>query len=371
MITVSVIKGDVGSGGGHTKPSVEMLKSANAGWLRTALDEEQIHDFRVMHTGDDICLLIVHPHGSGAPFIHDGAWEVLMDATEVAKREGNYGAGQDMLADAPSGNVRGAGPGVAEITFDQTAKERPAEAFMLFAGDKCGPGAFNFPLWAVFTSPMYCSGLMLPNLIEGFEFTIIDMEHTEGDKILKLKSPEQHIQIAALLRDENRYAVLSIRSRKFPDQMVVSTSTDRLHSIAGVYKGKDDPVCLARSQGIFPAPEELVMPYATAHYVAGDARGSHHMTLMPVAINTAVTGPYCQPVVSALAFSVNTKGKLTEGVDIFGNPVWEFVRQKAMRKSLGMRDQGVFGPAMLDFDQLEYGPMKQTIADLEAKFNVE
>lgn len=63
---------------------------------------------------------------------------------------------------APSGDVQGAGPGAAEITFDQTAGERPAEPFLVFTANKCGPGAFNIPLWAVFTSPLSCAGLMLP-----------------------------------------------------------------------------------------------------------------------------------------------------------------------------------------------------------------
>jgi len=97
-----------------------------------------------------------------------------MEATYIAKSHGLYGAGQDLLKDAPSGNARGAGPGAAEITFDTTAKERPAETFLIFTADKCGPGAFNFPLWAVFTSPMFCAGLMLPNMLPGLRFTVID-----------------------------------------------------------------------------------------------------------------------------------------------------------------------------------------------------
>jgi fructose 1,6-bisphosphate aldolase/phosphatase len=52
---------------------------------------------------------------------------IFEEATEAAEAEGLYGAGQDLLIDAPSGNVRGAGPGVAEISFDSTAKERPVE----------------------------------------------------------------------------------------------------------------------------------------------------------------------------------------------------------------------------------------------------
>ena len=281
-----------------------------------------------------------------------------------------YGAGQDLLADAPSGNVRGAGPGVAEITFDPTAIDRPAEPFLVFTADKCGPGAFNFPLWTVFTSPLYCAGLMLPHMKPGFRFRVIDMEHAGGDRVIELDAPEQHIDLAILLRDENRFGVQSIRSRKFLEQQGVAVSTDRLHTIAGEYRGKDDPVALVRTQGIFPAPEEIVSPYLVAHYVAGDARGSHHMPLMPVAINTPVTGPYCLPLVACMAYSVTAEGRLSEGVDMFGNLVWDSTRLKAQRKAEELRQQGFVGPAMLPIQELEYSAFRDSLAELEVQFEL-
>jgi fructose 1,6-bisphosphatase len=72
----------------------------------------------------------------------------------------------DLLVDAPSGNVRGAGPAVAEIEFDRdpASKERPAEAFCVFAGDKCSPGAYSYPLYSVFCDPMHNGGLLLSPL---------------------------------------------------------------------------------------------------------------------------------------------------------------------------------------------------------------
>src|SRR2546422_1783709 len=81
-------------------------------------------------------------------------------------------------------------------------------------------------------------------------------------------------------------AVEAIHSRYKPDDQVVSISATRLHNIAGKYTGKDDPVAIVRTQGIFPAPEEVVEPYLLGHFVAGDCRGSHVMPLMPVAIRS-------------------------------------------------------------------------------------
>jgi fructose 1,6-bisphosphate aldolase/phosphatase len=368
-LTLSAIKADVGSIGGHTCPSERMLEAARA-QLAEEKKKGTITDFDVTFTGDDICLLMVHTHGSDSADVHNLAWGIFEAAADIAREEGLYGAGQDLLADAPSGNVRGAGPGVAEITFDTSAEERSAEPFLIFTADKCGPGAYNFPLWAVFTSPLYCGGLMLPKMKVGFTFTVIDMEHTGGDRVVELEAPERHVDLAVLLRDEGRFGIKSITSRLYPKQQVVSVSTDRLHTIAGEYKGKDDPVAIVRTQGVFPAPEEVVSPYVTAHFVAGDARGSHHMPIMPVAINTPVAGPYCLPVVACAAYSVTSAGKLSDRVDLFGNTAWDDTRLKAQRKGAELRQQGFVGPAMLPIQELEYGAFRTSLADIEKEFTV-
>jgi len=369
MLTLSAIKADVGGIGGHTQPSSGMMDAARQR-LEEARDDGLLIDFDLTHTGDDLCLLMTHRHGSGAAQVHDFAWSVFEDATSIAQGEGLYGAGQDLLADAPSGNVRGAGPGAAEITFDETDPDRTAEPFLVFTADKCGPGAFNFPFWTVFTSPLYCAGLMLPKMRKGFKFVVVDMEHAGADRVIELNAPEEHVELAVLLRDENRFGVKEIWSRNFPGQQVASTSTDRLHTIAGEYKGKDDPVAIVRSQNIFPAPEELVSPFTTAHYVAGDARGSHHMPLMPVSINSAVAGPYCLPIVACVAYSLNEEGKLSERVDIFGNQVWDNTRRKAQEKAEEIRKQGFVGPAMLPVQELEYSAFRTSLAELEDRFRV-
>ena len=43
---------------------------------------------------------------------------------------------------------------------------------MVFAADKCGPGAYNLPLYLAFADPMYCAGLMLPPMIKGFPLSM-------------------------------------------------------------------------------------------------------------------------------------------------------------------------------------------------------
>ena len=371
-LTLSAIKADVGSIGGHTRPTDEMLDKVRSE-VQAAIDRGLLIDGYVFHVGDDIAIIMSHTRGKDDTEIHQFAWDSFIAATAIAQEYGLYGAGQDLLVDAPSGNVRGAGPGVAEVEFEhepvRSNSARRAESFMIFAADKCGPGAYNLPLFLGFADPMYCAGLMLPQMIQGFDFNIIDMNNTGGDSILTLHAPEDYYQITVLLRDNERFGIESITSRTHDDQEAVAVSAQRLHNIAGTYTGKDDPIAIVRNQGIFPAPEEVLSTFTKAHYIGGDARGSHNMPLMPVPMNTPVTGPYCLPIVESLGFSMNAEGKFSANVvDFFDNPAWDLVRNKAQEKALYMRDQGWSGPAMLPYTELEYGGFRDIVTGLEERF---
>lgn len=370
-ITLSVLKADVGSIGGHTKPSKRMLDAVKAD-CAAAVGRGLLIDTFVGHTGDDICIVASHAKGPGNTDVHQFAWNSFLHATDIARQYGLYGAGQDLLVDAPAGNIRGAGPAVAEIEFDhdpvKTNKIRPAESFMVLAADKCGPGAYNLPLFLGFADPMYCAGLMLPRIGDGFTFNIIDMNNKEGDSLISLNAPEDYYKITLLLRDNERFAIDNIMSR-FSKHTAAAVSATRLHNIAGTYTGKDDPVALVRNQGIFPAPEELISPFTKAHFIGGDARGSHVMPLMPVPINTAVTGLYCLPLVSCLGFSLNAQGKFSDSfIDFFDNPAWDHVRLLAQEKALAMRSQGWSGAAMLPYGELEYTGFREKIEELLKQF---
>ena len=367
-LTISLIKADVGSIGGHTKPSHRMMGAVRQE-VDDAIKRGLLIDGLVSHTGDDIAILMSHTNGEGNDDVHQFAWNTFLKATDIAREYGLYGAGQDLLVDAPSGNVRGAGPAVAEIEWDHTLSgHRPAESLMMLAADKCGPGAYNLPLFLGFADPMYCGGLMLPPMIKGFSFNIIDMDNTGGDSIIELNAPEDYYQMTALLRDNERFGIDGIYSRTYGDR-AASVSAQRLHAIAGKYTGKDDPVALVRNQGVFPAPEEIISAFTKAHFVGGDARGSHVMPLMPVPLNTAVTGPYCLPLVSCIGLSVNKTGYFSDSyVDFFDNPVWDVVRRRAQEKGIDMRSQGWSGAAMLPYTELEYGGFRDTVGGLLERF---
>ena len=361
--TISVIKADVGSIGGHIKPSARVKETVE----RFVRDKGKkfLSDIYVSSTGDDIALLMAHDRGVDDPKVHELAWDAFMAGTKVAKEQGLYGAGQDLLKDAFSGNIRGLGPASCEMEIE----ERPNEPFVFFAADKTDPGAYNLPLYLSFADPMHCSGLLLsPKMAKGFTFTIMDVNYTEGDRIIELNAPEDQYDIACLLRDNERFVIESIRSRSNNDIGAV-VSTSRLHNIAGTYTGKDDPVCLVRTQGVFPATGEVLSPYRIGHYVAGTMRGSHHGPLMPCKLNSIISFFDGPAVVTCAAFCVH-EGKFTEPVDAFDHPFWDWVRNNVSQKAAEIRNQGFSGPAMLPYSELEYGGVVEKMGQLDTKFVV-
>ena len=362
-ITLSVIKADIGSVGGHIAPSGKILET-----VRKHVAEKGkglLMDSYVSFTGDDVAILMTHTRGMDDEKIHKLAWDAFVAGTAVAKSQGLYGAGQDLLKDAFSGNVHGMGPAVTEMEFE----ERPGEPFLFFAADKTDPGAYNLPLYFAFADPMNTPGLMLsPKMAKGFRFMIMDVNYTEGDRLIELNAPEDLYDIATLLRDTERFVVESIWSRAAGTQ-AASVATSRLHNIAGKYTGKDDPVMLVRSQMDFPATGEVLEPFGIGYFVAGCMRGSHNMPIMPGKLNSTISYFDGPPIVSCAAFSVRD-GKLTGPVDAFDHPFWDRVRGHVADKSMDMRRQGFFGAAMLPMNELEYTGIMEKLETIEKKFTV-
>ena len=362
-ITVSALKADIGSIGGHIVPSQALMSEVKKNVQE--LGKDLIIDYYISHTGDDIAILCTHERGVSDEKIHKLAWDSFLAGTELAKKQGLYGAGQDLLKDAFSGNIKGMGPAVAEMEFE----ERPNEPFVFFAADKTDPGAYNLPFYLGFADPMYCAGLILsPKMADGFTFRIIDVAYTEKDKIIDLHTPEEIYDIAALLRDNERYVIESIYSRATENQSV-AISTTRLHNIAGKYTGKDDPIALVRVQGEFPATGEVLAPYAIGHYVAGFMRGSHIGPMMPCKLNATISFFDGPPVVTGAAFCIKD-GKLTEPADVFDHPYWDQVRMQIAEKATAIRRQGFSGAAMLPYSELEYGGIVEKLEKLDKKFKL-
>ena len=342
-ITVSAIKADIGAIGGHTRPSDELLDVVKN--FIEKKGRELIIDHYIGYSGDDIHIIMTHKFGKDNEKIHKLAWDAFTEGTKIAKKQGLYGAGQDLLKDSFSGNVRGMGPGVAEIEME----ERPSEVFCIFAADKTEPGAFNYPFWRMFVDAGSNTGLLInEKLAAGVTFKVMDVM---SGNIADLKMWEDKPELEAALMYPGRYVVHSVYSSQ--GDHILSASTDRLHNIAGTYVGKDDPIAIVRTQKDFPATEEVGSAFNNPHYVSGNTRGSHHLPLMPVKLNSPASINYSIPIVACLVFSMH-EGELTGPLDGFESVDWDLQRMWASERAMIMRNQGFIHPATLVPDELEY-----------------
>lgn len=363
--TISCIKADVGSLAGHVIVPEPMLEIMRKHLKKNALDKGIIDDFYVFNVGDDLETVMTHNRGANDEKIHELAWDGFVEAAEYAKKNKLYGAGQDLLADAFSGNVKGQGPGVAEMVFE----ERKSDPIVIFACDKTEPQAFNLPIYKIFADPFNTAGLTLdPTMIDGFIFEVYDLyEHTT----IMLNTPEEIYELLALIGTTSKYAIKRVFKKgdsKPTQRIAAEICTEKLNVSAGKYVGKDDPVAIVRGQSGFPAVGEIMEGFTHAHIVSGWMRGSHKGPLLPVSVKDATPtrfdGP---PRIVALGFQVGNR-KLYGPRDMFSDISFDLVRKKALEIADILREQGPFEPHRVSEAELEYTTMPQVMEKLKGRF---
>lgn len=364
-VTVTVIKADVGGFPGHHSVHPDLIKCAEKS-LSAAVRKKLLLDFRVASCGDDLQLIMTHKNGTEDERIHKLAWDTFSDATEIARKLKLYGAGQDMLATAFTGTIKGMGPGIAEMEFT----ERESEPIVVFAMDKTEPGAFNLPIFKMFGDPFNTSGLVIdPKLHMGFMFEVWSILE---NKRVTLSLPEETYDLLALIGAQGKYVVKRIYPKKessLPSgEPVAVISTEKLYLIAQQYVGKDDPVAIVRAQSGLPALGEVLEPFAFPHLVSGWMRGSHHGPLMPCSVEdahpTRFDGP---PRIIGLGFQL-AHGKLLGPVDLFKDISYNKAREKANDIADYMRRHGPFEPHRLSLEEMEYTTWPQVEEKLKGRF---
>lgn len=359
-VTLSVIKADIGGWVGHSSMHPDLIAEGNL-CMAKAKKAGLLIDYHVTKCGDDLQFIMTHKHGTDNERVHKLAWDTFLKCTAIAKKLKLHGAGQDMLADAFSGNVKGQGPGVAEMVFE----EREAEPVIIFMADKTASGAWNLPLYSMFCDPFNTIGLVISsNMHKGFKFEVHDVK---ASKKITFDCPEEIYDMLVFIGSPSRYSVKSVYSRE-TGEIAATSSTQKLSLIAGRYVGKDDPVCIVRSQGIFPAVGEVLEPFARPHIVEGWMRGSHHGPLMAVSVReanpTRFDGP---PRVIAAGFQL-AQGKLVGPVDMFDDPAFNNARQQALDMADMLRRHGPFEPHRLPLEEMEYTTMPEVMKKLSGRF---
>ena len=363
-VTISHIKADIGSLPGHSTvygPVEEEVRNFVSSHSSSILS-----DFRVSRIGDDIQITMIHDRGIDNEEVHKLAWDAFKAGTAVAKKVGLYGAGQDLLKDAFSGNIKGMGPGVAEMEITP----RKSEPFLVYMMDKTEPGAFNLPIYKMFADPFNTPGLVIdPSMHEGFRFEIWNI--MEGTRI-ELSTPDELYDILSMIGSKSKYVIKRVYTKetheKLPDENVAVITTDKLSFIAGEYVGKDDPAAVVRIQSGLPASGESLEAFTHPFLVSGWMRGSFNGPLMPVGLKdskmTRFDGP---PRVACLGF-VLKDGKLAGPVDMFDDPAFDGARKTATEIADYLRRMGPFEPHRLPDEEMEYTTLPKVLDKLKGRF---
>jgi len=405
---VKATKADVGGVGGHVV-AAEEVKGVVARFVlenNSYRGEPIFTSLMVTHTGDDVAVTGIMSERIPMEVADELLWDALSEGTAKAVELGLYGPGQDLIADAFTGNLRGAGPASVVLPLP-VRPENPSQTVLLSFADKTEPMAFNYYATGAYLLPRFNTGLVIASskMKRGYIFEIVDLdtkaqaveagvhprdqraldgkmeELAKGlqERVITLRGPEDLYDIEGLTRS-SRYVVARIWTRDERGekaQLGYVVSAERLHNIKTkkgfTYGGKDDPVLLALAQGDWPAPGEITSPWATCPMVAGDCRGSHHLHILPVPLN-AQTSYWSGPILSCVTLSVNLNtGRIGAVSDQFalGTP-WDEVRRRASELAVQFRTaHGIRQPATLHEDELEYQEgWKERRARLEGRFEV-
>ncbi len=295
------------------------------------------------------------------------AWDTFTEITEkVSSPMKLYAAGQDLLADAFSGNIKGLGPGIAEMEIE----ERPSEPIVVFAADKTEPGAFSLPIFRIFGDPFSSAGLVIDtSMNKGFTFRVIDILK---NRYIDLACPAEMYELVGLIGTTNRYVIERV-FRSLDGLIAATCSTSKLSLIAGKYVGKDDPCMIVRCQHGLPAVGEVLVPFGFPHLVSGFMRGSHIGPLMPVSLNdakcTLFDGP---PRAVALGFNISDGNLVgldkSTPADLFKDVAFDKARAMANDLTDYIRRHGEFMPARLGAEELEYTPLPSILKRLRRRF---
>jgi fructose 1,6-bisphosphate aldolase/phosphatase len=406
---VKATKADVGGVGGHVVAADEVKSIVTKFVLENnAYRGEPIFtSLIVTHTGDDVAVTGIMSERVDMAVVDELMWDALQAGADKAAELGLYGPGQDLVADAFTGNLRGAGPATVVLPLP-VRRDNPSQTVLVSFADKTEPMAFNYYATGAYLLPRFNTGLVIAasKMKRGYIMDIVDLdtkaqaieagahprdqraldgkmeELAKGlqERVIRLRAPEDLFDIEGLCRS-SRYVIARIWNRNErgeADQLGYVCSAERLHNIKTkkgfTYGGKDDPVLVAFAQGDWPAPGELTSPWAACPMVAGDCRGSHNLHILPVPINWQ-TSYWSGPILSAITLSCNIHtGRIGAISDQFalGTP-WDHVRSKASELAVQFRTaHGIKQPATLHEDELEYQEgWKERRARLERAFHMQ
>ena len=324
MVTVSVIKADIGGYVGHSASHPDILDLG-----REELDEGQAarpahrlprQPLRRRHVPD-------HDPRAGREQrreVHKLAWDTFIDrhggrqeAEAVRRRPGP--ARRRLLRQHPRRGPR--------LGRDGDRGAALSEPIIVFMADKTSAGAFNLPLYKMFADPFNTPGLVIGEpLHEGFAFEIQDVqEHAQ----ITLNAPDEIYDMLVFIGAPARYAVKRVYNRmsgEIARRLQHRQALAHRRPLRRQGRPDDDRALPGQLPGRRRGARAV-------HHRRGSSKAGcaarHHGPLMPVGLKDAhpsrFDGP---PRIVALGFQL-ANGKLIGPRDMFDDPGFDHVRDEA------------------------------------------
>ncbi len=299
---IKATKADVGGVGGHVVASNE-VKSIIAKYVldNTWCGREAIFtSLMVTHTGDDVAVTGIMAGSVDMSVVDQLMWDALQEGARKAAELGLYGPGQDLVADAFTGNLRGAGPATVALPLP-VRKDNASQTVLVSFADKTEPMAFNYYATGAYLLPRFNTGLLIAasKMKRGYIMEIVDLD-----------TKTQAIEAGAHPRDQKALdAKMEELAEGLREKVITLRAPEDLYDIEGLTRSSRFVVARIWSRNEtgerdWPAPGEITSPWAAAPMVAGDCRGSHNLYILPVPINSQ-TSYWSGPILSSVTLSVN------------------------------------------------------------------
>src|SRR6266581_3333399 len=355
---IKATKADVGGVGGHVVAADE-VKSIIAKYVlenNSYRGEPIFTSLIVTHTGDDCALTGIMAESVDMSVVDELMWDALQEGATKAAELGLYGPGQDLVADAFTGNLRGAGPATVALPFP-VRKDNPSQTVLVSFADKTEPMAFNHYATGAYLLPRFNTGLVIASskMKRGYIMEIVDLD-----------TKAQAIEAGAHPRDQKALdGKMEELAKGLQEKVLTLRAPEDLYDIEGLTRASRFVIARIWSRNEKGERDQL-------GYVCSAER-LHNINILPMPINSQ-TSYWSGPILSAITLSVNIHtGRIGAISDQFalGTP-WDQVRRRASDLAIQFRlAHGTKQPATLHEDELEYQEgWKERRARLERQFEV-
>ena len=176
---VKATKADVGGVGGHVVAADE-VKSVITKFVleNNSFQGEPIFTSLIAtHTGDDIAVTGIMSEKVDMSVVDELMWDALQVGAQKAAELGLYGPGQDLVADAFTGNLRGAGPATVTLPLP-VRKDNASQTVLVSFADKTEPMAFNYYATGAYLLPRFNTGLVIAasKMKRSYIMDIVDLD---------------------------------------------------------------------------------------------------------------------------------------------------------------------------------------------------